>query len=314
MNLKEVETLNAASSSWIAGMTKYADMSREEFAEKILMRKQKPNTSGKHKKPRKSHDPVSSFDWRNERGGGAVSIVQDQGLVGTCWAFSAIGNVEGQHFMATNSSINLSEEYLVDCDGTYNEENGNADCSIYGGWPYLAYQFIIQQGGVPSDEEYPYCAGTGACYPCMAGPVNYCGPPPYYCDRDMTRANCPPKDQPHAATISDWSNLSQDEDELASQLMEIGPLSALMDATQLQYYESGVWTGTATPDHQYLGCGDSMINHAILIVGFGVDDTDGDYWSVKNSWGVDWGEDGYFRIKRGAGECAINKYVTSSYV
>ncbi|KHJ42331.1 hypothetical protein D918_07671 [Trichuris suis] len=52
--------------------------------------------------------------------------------------------------------------------------------------------------------------------------------------------------------------------------------------------------------------GTQITNHAVLIVGYGVDDQTGtDYWIVKNSWSTLWGEHGYFRIRRGADECGI---------
>ena len=48
------------------------------------------------------------------------------------------------------------------------------------------------------------------------------------------------------------------------------------------------------------------MNHGVLIVGYGVDDVSGEkYWSVKNSWGNEWGESGYFKMRRGTNECGI---------
>ena len=46
-------------------------------------------------------------------------------------------------------------------------------------------------------------------------------------------------------------------------------------------------------------CGTDL-NHAVLLVGYGPD-----YWKLKNSWGSDWGEGGYFRLKRGKNMCGI---------
>ena len=55
-------------------------------------------------------------------------------------------------------------------------------------------------------------------------------------------------------------------------------------------------------------CCDS-IDHAVLAVGYGTDKGE-DYWLVKNSWGEDWGESGYFKLYRDmqstdAGTCGI---------
>ena len=50
--------------------------------------------------------------------------------------------------MKTGKLVKLSEEQLVDCDGTSDPESGRADCGVFGGWPYLAYKYIIKAGGI----------------------------------------------------------------------------------------------------------------------------------------------------------------------
>lgn len=313
------------SSKWSAEMNKFGDLTAEEFKNQVLM-KRPLNTESEHhttttaakrlsverEGTKKTADGVATYDWRNV---GGVTAVQDQGYVGTCWSFSTVANIEGQHYMATNQTVKLSEEFFVDCDGTADETLKHADCSIYGGWPYLAYQFAIQKGGVPSEESYPYCAGTGECMPCMQGPESLCGPPPYSCDRTIYEDKCMEGKYDISATISDWGAISTDESEMASQLMSVGPLSALLDASGLQFYKEGVWQGAMDPDRKVGQCSKTYLNHAITLTGFGTDpDTGLDYWSVKNSWGEGWGEDGYFRIQRGEGECGINNAVTTAVV
>ncbi len=71
-----------------------------------------------------------------------------------------------------------------------------------------------------------------------------------------------------------------------------GPLSVLLDASQLQYYKEGVWTGYVSDSPPALGCSKKYLNHAVLLTGYGVDGLE--YWSVKNSWGEKWGEDGTY--------------------
>lgn len=322
-NLKYVEQINAANISWTATIdNKFGDMTTDEFKYSILL---PPSTaapfSSSDRKVYETHSrwnrffkygdtPPDTFDWRDY---GAVTEVQDQGSVGTCWAFSTVANIEGQWFLAEEELVNLSEEFLVDCDGTADYDERHADCGVFGGWPYLAYQFVISAGGVPTEATDPYCAGTGDCFPCMQGPIELCGPPPYYCDRNITKA-CPTQDL--YATISDWTAVGSDEEaEMLPALLELGPLSVLLDATQLQFYASGVWSGKLSPDEpDYLGCSKSYLDHAVLVVGYGVDAAAGPYWTVKNSWGQGWGEEGYFRITRNEGACGINTAVTSALI
>lgn len=306
-----VRMVNAdKSSTWKAELNHFADMTAEDFKKSVLLPAGAVD-AGVNARFASTKAPkapaAASFDWK---GTGAVTPVKDQGTVGTCWAFSTIANIEGQHYMATNTTLSLSEEFLVDCDGTADNDLKHADCSIFGGWPYLAYQFAMARGGVPSEEAYPYCAGTGDCFPCMQGPESLCGPPPYYCDREERAQMCAAAKP--AASIKDWRSVSTDESEILDDLVATGPLSVLLDAQMLQFYKSGIWTGS-NRNAKYGGCSPKALDHAVLLTGYGTDGST-DYWNVKNSWGPKWGEEGYFRIQRGVGECGINTFVTTSVV
>ena len=62
-------------------------------------------------------------------------------------------------------------------------------------------------------------------------------------------------------------------------------------------------------------CGDNEMNHFVLITGWGTDEDSGkDYWIVKNSWGTDWGNDGYIKIRRNSNSSAMGMCAIASQV
>ncbi|EAR88193.1 papain family cysteine protease (macronuclear) [Tetrahymena thermophila SB210] len=287
------------------GITQFSDMTTEEFKSQILI----PSTYARnftgsryHGFQKISQDAPTSYDWRDH---GAVTPVKNQGTVGTCWTFSTTGNIEGQWFLAGNPLVSLSEEQIVDCDGSQEPSTGHADCGVFGGWPYLAFDYVINAGGLPSEETYPYCVGNGGCYPCPAPGYNetLCGPAVPYCN--ATAYPCRQGQVPIAAKIEDWKALSKDEDSIKQQLFEIGPLSVALDASYLQFYKKGI----SAPKF----CSKTTLNHAVLLTGYGIDNGV-EFWNVKNSWGAKWGEQGYFRLKRGVGMCGINTQVATAIV
>jgi len=296
----------------------FADMSAQEFADKVLLPKHSAAylTAGEnHTSPHQaaaSNGTSESFSWVQH---GAVSSVKDQGALGSCWAFSTVGNLEGLHFLASRKLVNLSVEQLIECDALASATH--ADCGVFGGWPFLAYQYIQRAGGLFSDASMPYCSGIpygepGACQPCMPESYNktLCGNhADLYCNKSTTlgqgtakMCDAAPSSKPHEVKLSGWKAVSTNEQQIAVALQQTAPLSVGMNAASLQFYRSGVFNP--------FFCNGKELDHAVLLVGFGTDGKN-PYWEVKNSWGTKWGEDGYFRIKRGSGKCGINTQVTT---
>ena len=96
---------------------------------------------------------------------------------------------------------------------------------------------------------------------------------------------------------------------MANILFINGPLSVAVNAQGWRFYTGGIYAGT-TCSKKF-----NSLNHAVLLVGYGVDSTTGtEYWIIKNSWGLNWGEEGYMRLVKGAGSCGINLVVSSAIV
>ncbi len=88
-------------------------------------------------------------------------------------------------------------------------------------------------------------------------------------------------------------------------LMKNAPLSLGFNAVYLQNYKSGIID--MIPGEE---CTD-VLNHGVVLVGFEAED-EKEYWIIKNSWGADWGEKGYFRIRNEKGICGVNGYISTA--
>ncbi|KAL3639838.1 Cysteine protease xcp2 [Castilleja foliolosa] len=270
VNLKHIDERNKIVSNYWLGLNKFADMSHGEFKKFYLRlkvdRSTKRNESPPKMKQSGFEDLPDSVDWRTK---GVVTQVKDQGQCGSCWAFSTVAAVEGINKIVTGTLTSLSEQQLIDCD-TYN--NG---CN--GGYMDVAFAYIISNGGIRKEEDYPYKAKQGACL------IN--------------------KNESEVVTIDGYQDVAaeQNETELLIALAR-QPISVGIDASRkdFQFYSGGVFDGT---------CG-TTIDHAVTAVGYG-SEKELDYIIVKNSWGSKWGEQGYVRMKRNTGKsegmCGINQ-------
>ena len=100
--------------------------------------------------------------------------------------------------------------------------------------------------------------------------------------------------------ITGYDTMSNDLEGVMNHLAQVGPLAVAVDASYWGGYRSGVFDGCSFDAN--IG-----LNHAVQLVGYGTDPSEGDYWIVRNSWGSSWGENGYIRLQRQAeAQCGIN--------
>ena len=139
---------------------------------------------------------------------------------------------------------------------------GNQGCN--GGLMDNAFKYIIQNQGLTSEENYPYQGMDGNC--------------------DQEKASN------SAAKISDFKDVPSNNEEALRQAVATQPVSVAIDGSSrvFKYHSSGVFSGE---------CGTNL-NHAVTAVGYGTDDDGTPYWLIKNSWGTNWGENGYMKILR----------------
>ncbi len=238
-------------------MNQFADLENHEFVS--MMNGYKGchhSNSTKVFQPDLSVPKAATVDWRTK---GAVTEVKNQGQCGSCWAFSTTGSLEGQHFLKNNELVSLSEQNLVDCSG----KEGNQGCN--GGLMDQAFKYIKENGGIDTEESYPYKAHDGSCH---YNPAN------------------------SGATDTGYVDVKrEDETALMQAVQQIGPISVAIDAshTSFQLYRSGVYYERE--------CSETRLDHGVLAVGFGTESGQ-DYWLVKNSWGTSWGMDGYINMSR----------------
>lgn len=149
----------------------------------------------------------------------------------------------------------------------------------YGGFMDDAFKYIIQNQGITNDAVYSYEGrSTGIC--------------------DSIKA------EDHAAQITNYEDVPPNDEESLLKAVANQPVSVAVDASALQFYSGGVFNGFC----------ETFLNHGVTAVGYGTSEEGIKYWLIKNSWGQDWGEDGYFRLQRDIdqpqGQCGIAMFAS----
>lgn len=272
-NLVRIISHNAAGHNWTMAVNKFADLTADEFTARYVGGLQimpeadeSSSDTGSYYRRLRGLKIPASVDWV---AAGAVTSVKNQGQCGSCWSFSTTGAVEGAHFLKTGQLVSLSEQQLVDCSTA----QGNSGCN--GGLMDYAFEYIIANGGLTTEANYPYTATDGICNKTAAHQV--------------------------AAIISSYQDVTPNSEAALEAAIAQQPVSVAVEADQssFQFYSSGVMTAA---------CG-TQLDHGVLAVGYGTLGSQA-YYKVKNSWGADWGMNGYILLGRGsafnpAGQCGI---------
>lgn len=237
----------------------------------------------------------ATFDWRAADGVSRVTPVKDQGVCGSCWSFAAVAAFESAYLIAYNlpgadaqgrPTIRASEQQLLDC---VTQED---DC-VVGGWHEDALMYLRTHGGARGDVSggYPYrqiktfCTSSHLERPFWALNLGYVANP----------------------TPSNPSAMPTDR-ELKTAIYRYGPVAAALSTGDWGTYWKRYADGTPVPDWEkkfpngiFEGVPNANltvndVSHEVAIVGW--DDREG-VWFIRNSWGTDWGEEGYMKLKYG---------------
>ncbi|XP_061563160.1 cathepsin B-like [Cololabis saira] len=228
--------------------------------------------------------------------------IRDQGSCGSCWAFGAAEAISDRICIQSDGKVSLeisAEDLLTCCD----------ECGMgcFGGFPSAAWEFWTKTGLVTGGL---YASKVG-CRPYTIAPcehhVNGTRPP---CKGEQDTPKCVkqcidgsslsyPKDK-HFGKRS-YSIPSQQE-QIMTELYKNGPVEAAFSVYEdFLQYKTGVYQHVT---------GGMLGGHAIKILGWG-EENGTPYWLVANSWNSDWGDKGYFKIKRGNNECGIESEVVA---
>lgn len=190
-------------------------------------------------------------------------------MCGSCWSFGSTGAIEGAYFVKYGKLVRLSQQALIDCSWGF----GNNGCD--GGEDFRSYGWVIEHGGLPTEEDYGGYLGQDA-----------------YCHTDNVTLT---------AKMTGFVNVTpKNVDALKIAIKEHGPVSIAIDAAHkgFSFYSSGVFY------EKTCGNSEENLDHAVLAVGYGTMHGQ-DYWLVKNSWSNYWGNDGYILMAQKDNNCGV---------
>ncbi len=206
---------------------------------------------------------------------GKVTPVREQAPCQLCWAFAALAEFESKILINEDLAYDFSEQNLAACD--FLTFSGTARSCSTGGSFFRSTNFLTQRG--PSLES---------CAPFLG----------------IDGASCEDTCE-IIKNVDGWRFIANNVNTIKTALYKYGPVATSMDAADAAFraYTGGVY------EHY----DSTMVNHAVLIVGWDDSLGPGGAWIVKNSWGTDWGMDGYCYVAYGSAKIGTLSSYISSY-
>ncbi|CAD5232729.1 unnamed protein product [Bursaphelenchus xylophilus] len=281
-SLKKIEADQKDNPEAEFGPTQFSDLSPEEFI-KVYTGVQgedhvkqlhgvEEGSDGEELIFRSKRSIPANFSWVAKN---KVTGIRDQGRCGCCYAFAAVGAVESQYAIKTGKLVDLSEQQVISCTygNTTLHGSGGGGCSAGSAPSILQY---IEDNGVCAEADFKYVSGTDLSIPACVS-------------------------EPAVTKITKFKRIPENSEiALEIYLHFVGPVVTYVDATPLQHYKSGILNAKEPS-------GGWTINHAIVTVGWGTSNNVS-YWLIKNQWGSSWGEQGYFRVKKGVNQLNLAQY------
>jgi len=282
VSTKMIRQINTMQTSWKAGHNHITRLPKS-IARKLLSVDMKEVLSKKYDNvkeftPEEVLAAPESFDarvqWPNCP---TIQEIRDQKQCGSCWAFGAVESMSDRYCIHKNEVRRFSAEDMLSCGKGLLELCGSCE---KGGQPECAWYNYVHHG-VVSEECVPYTAGNVSTYtpPCTK---KCTGNPQIDYDTDKL------KGKDHYVKVG--------EGQMKTELAKNGPFEVVMLVySDFFSYQSGIYHHTT---------GGYEGGHAIKLVGYGEENGE-KYWICANSWNVDWGEKGFFRIRRGHNDCGM---------
>ncbi|KAK1316742.1 hypothetical protein QJS10_CPA05g00009 [Acorus calamus] len=218
-----------------------------------------------------------------------IRKILEQGHCGSCWAFGAVESLSDRFCIQFNMNISLSVNDLLSCCGFMCGDG----CD--GGYPIYAWRYLVQSGVVTETCD-PYFDDIGCSHP-GCEPVY----PTPQCEKKCKVKNQIWDESKHFSVNA--YRIDSNQYNIMAEIYKNGPVEVAFTVYEdFAHYKSGIYRHIT---------GDVMGGHAVKLIGWGTSEDREDYWLLANQWNRNWGDDGYFKIRRGTNECGIEEDVVA---